>query len=115
MVRCPQCDHFNIEGAAACERCGAALATAAAPIAKPAPAGASLEGQVVSIAATGGKIAAIKWYREQTGQGLKESKDAVEALLKKHNVAPKSGCGGMVLLAISVAGAAVGLSRWASL
>jgi ribosomal protein L7/L12 len=110
MNRCPQCDHFNIEGASTCERCGAALVTAeAVSIPQPAPTGTSLDGQVLSIAVTGGKIEAIKWYREQTGQGLKESKDAVEALLKQHNVAPKSGCGGMVLLAISLSGAAVGL------
>jgi ribosomal protein L7/L12 len=110
MIRCPQCDHFNIEGAAACERCGAALApTAAAPPAPPVSSGSSLDAQVLSIAATGGKIAAIKWHREQTGQGLKESKDAVEALLRRHNVSPaKSGCAGMVLLAITLAGVAIG-------
>lgn len=109
MVRCPQCDHFNIEGAATCERCGTALAVADIPPAV-APADSAFEGQVLTIAATGGKIAAIKWHREQTGQGLKESKDAVEALLRRHNVAPaKSGCAGLVLLAIPLTGAAVGL------
>jgi len=112
MVRCPQCDHFNIAGAAQCDRCGAPLLKAdVPPTAASAAPDSSLDAQVLSIAATGGKIAAIKWHREQTGQGLKESKDAVEALLRRHNVAPaKSGCAGMVLLAIALTSAAVGLN-----
>jgi large subunit ribosomal protein L7/L12 len=111
MIRCPQCDHFNIEGVVACERCGAILAPSdPGPAAEAPEPTSSLDVQVLSIAATGGKIAAIKWYREQTGQGLKESKDAVEALMRRYNVAPaKSGCAGMVLLAILLAGPAARL------
>ena len=109
MVRCPHCDRFNIDGAATCERCGTTLAVVDVPP-EVSPTNSVFEGQVLSIAATGGKIAAIKWHREQTGQGLKESKDAVEALLRRHNVAPaKTGCAGIVLLAATLTGAAVGL------
>lgn len=46
------------------------------------------------------KIEAIKIYREATGEGLKESKDAIEQIvlsLKKDNphkfIPQKSGCG----------------------
>jgi len=39
------------------------------------------ETQIKEIAANGNKIAAIKLYREMTGAGLKEAKDAVEALM----------------------------------
>jgi ribosomal protein L7/L12 len=41
-----------------------------------------------------GKIAAIKFYREATGAGLKEAKEAVEAIGARHGYAPpvKAGC-----------------------
>lgn len=43
--------------------------------------------------AAGRKIAAIKLVRERTGSGLKDAKDAVEALAARHGVAPsRSGC-----------------------
>jgi ribosomal protein L7/L12 len=38
--------------------------------------------QIVSIAQSGNKIEAIKRFRELTGSGLKEAKDAVEALME---------------------------------
>ncbi|MGZ3424747.1 MAG: ribosomal protein L7/L12, partial [Polyangiales bacterium] len=38
------------------------------------------DNEIAAILATGGKISAIKRYREITGVGLKEAKDAVEAL-----------------------------------
>jgi hypothetical protein len=45
------------------------------------------------------KIEAIKLYREQTDLGLKEAKDAVEALAAKHGIKPQqSGCATMLLL-----------------
>lgn len=110
MIRCPQCEHFSIDGATECERCNAPLTpTTEAPADAPASQEPSLAGQVLSIAATGGTIAAIKYYRQQTGLGLKDSKEAVEALLRQHNVAPKSGCSGMILLAVAAGGAAAKL------
>jgi hypothetical protein len=50
------------------------------------------------------KIEAIKLYRQQTGAGLKEAKDAVEALAAKHGIiaAKGAGCAGMVLLMVVV-------------
>lgn len=39
-----------------------------------------LESEVVSVLQSEGKIQAIKLYRERTGAGLKEGKDAVERL-----------------------------------
>lgn len=54
---------------------------------------------------SGRKIEAIKLYREATGQGLKESKDFIEALtdrLREQHPdrvpAATSGCGATVLL-----------------
>lgn len=36
--------------------------------------------EIIRLLADGQKIAAIKLYRERTGAGLKEAKDAVEAI-----------------------------------
>ena len=51
----------------------------------------------------GKKIEAIKQYRESSGLGLKESKDAVEAIetdLRKTGLLPQksAGCFGLLLL-----------------
>lgn len=58
----------------------------------------SLDGQVLALMRSQRKIEAIKLYRQQTGTGLKASKDAVESLAAKYGISPKAGCGGMVLL-----------------
>ncbi|QDT89316.1 ribosomal protein L7/L12 [Gimesia algae] len=50
----------------------------------------------------GNKIQAIKDYRESTGEGLKESKEAIEALIEKYDIQMKSGCASMLLLAGSL-------------
>jgi len=42
---------------------------------------ASQEGQIKELVTKGEKIAAVKLYRETTGVGLKEAKDAVEAIM----------------------------------
>lgn len=97
MLRCEHCDHFNLTDARNCERCGAPLTPAAVDEAMN---GASdLEAHVLETARTQGKIAAIKHYREATGAGLKEAKDAVEAMILRHGVQiAKSGCASAVLL-----------------
>lgn len=51
-----------------------------APTAGASANGASSEAGVRSLLASGDKIGAIKQYRELTGLGLKEAKDAVDAL-----------------------------------
>lgn len=43
-----------------------------------------LDTQVLSLLHGGRKIEAIRLVRERTGQGLKEAKDAVEALERQH-------------------------------
>jgi ribosomal protein L7/L12 len=101
MIHCPKCDHFNLADATECERCGQPLAEDPAPT--PAISTNPLDGQVLAIAGSAGKIAAIKHYREKTGAGLKEAKEAVEQLMARHNVTPpKAGCAGLLLwLALS--------------
>lgn len=70
MPRCPSCERGVSAEASFCEGCGAQLV--------PNP----LEARVRAIVAQGRIIEAIKVYREATGAGLKESKDAVEALIR---------------------------------
>ncbi len=62
----------------------------------------SLEGQVLALMRDQKKIWAIKLYREHTGVGLKQAKDAVEALAAKHGISTQTGCARMVLLLIVV-------------
>ena len=56
----------------------------------------------------GRKIQAIKLYREQTGAGLKEAKDAVEQLAANEGMSSQgAGCAGVVLLVLAVCGTLV--------
>lgn len=62
----------------------------------------SWEAEVVSLLRQGQKIPAIKIYRERTGVGLKEAKEAVEAIATEQDIprAAGAGCGGAVLLGL---------------
>lgn len=57
--------------------------------------------QIVDSLKQGNKIQAIKDYRESTGAGLKESKEAIEELIQKYEIPMKSGCASMVLVTLS--------------
>jgi large subunit ribosomal protein L7/L12 len=81
MIRCPFCDHKNPTGATRCAECQAELFTSAEDNADPTGTlPQSLDGRVLALMTDGRKIEAIKLYRDITGAGLKEAKDAVEAL-----------------------------------
>jgi ribosomal protein L7/L12 len=76
---------------------------------EPPPAGrsidSSLEMEIVSLLEGAKKIEAVKLYRQRTGTGLKEAKDAVEAIAADHRIPSPSGSGclGSVLLLAAVA------------
>jgi large subunit ribosomal protein L7/L12 len=74
MTRCTFCDHENPPGAASCAKCHAelpdALDVAQQPDVDP----------LMALVRSGKKIEAIKIYRQRMGVGLKEAKDAIEAL-----------------------------------
>jgi ribosomal protein L7/L12 len=57
------------------------------------PVDSSLEAEIVSLLEGGKKIEAVKIYRERTGMGLKEAKDAVEAIAADHKIVTLSGSG----------------------
>lgn len=61
-----------------------------------------LERQVVSLLQNGRKIEAVKLVREQFGSGLKDAKEAVEAIGRKNGIESSAGCAGMLLLATGV-------------
>jgi ribosomal protein L7/L12 len=79
----------------------------------PTPAGAdpSFERELVSLLGEGKKIEAIKRYRERTGAGLKEARDAVEGLAVRHGlpVNQGTGCLGRTVLIVT---AVAGLAAW---
>src|SRR5262249_57008130 len=70
MPRCTHCQQAVDADAQRCPQCGAWLADA------PQMAPDSLESSVRQLLAQGQKIAAIKLYREETGVGLAEAKEA---------------------------------------
>lgn len=60
----------------------------------------SLEWDVVSLLEQGRKIEAVKVYRERTGVGLKQAKDAVDTIASERGLASAGGggCFGVLLV-----------------
>jgi hypothetical protein len=59
------------------------------------------EADLLPLLQEGKKIEAIKVYRETTGDGLREAKDAVEAIARRHGLAmSKAGCAGLLFCAV---------------
>src|SRR5207302_9114522 len=57
------------------------------------------DSELLELLGRGQKIQAIKVYRERTRAGLKEAKEAVEALARSRGLAPKgAGCSGAAAL-----------------
>ncbi len=127
MRICSVCAAENADSAERCQ-CGAWLSSdpvtdrpapsrgrpAAGPELPPAD---TFEGRILHLLKQGQKIPAIKLYREETGVGLKEAKDAVEALGRQYGMKCEgSGCGAAVLVAcFAIAATAVVVgSLWAS-
>jgi ribosomal protein L7/L12 len=87
MPPCPICQHENPPAADRCTACGAALTTIAesrgddnpysAPAATNDP---PFDVRIRQLLIDGRKIEAVKLYREQTGAGLTEAKEALEAI-----------------------------------
>jgi hypothetical protein len=67
------------------------------------------DNELLDLLRRGDKIEAIKRYRERTGAGLKEAKDAVEALGARHGIQPQplDGPGCLMVIAVLLAMAVV--------
>lgn len=78
------------------------------------PQEADLEWKVIGYLERGEKIAAIKLYRETTNLGLKEAKDAVEAIETRMGLGPmpaqRGGCLGMLAVLCLVLATALTVS-----
>lgn len=60
----------------------------------------ALEEELLPLIRESRKLQAIKVYRDRTGAGLKEAKDAVEALAAREGIPePRSGCFALLILA----------------
>ena len=75
------------------------------------PPDSPLETEIISLLEAGRKIEAIKLYRERTSTGLKEAKDAVEAIAAERRIPSRAGCLGAVLFFVLISLAA---SAWAA-
>ena len=117
MPECRFCGHNNPPDVELCKGCGAkvldhqqppAAAEPAAhpPLEEPAQRPDDFESRVLAEFQDRGKISAIKLYREATGAGLKDAKDAVEELAARHNIVARGGggCAGLLLLLLAVGG-----------
>jgi hypothetical protein len=114
MQRCPFCGQASRAAAERCEKCGAWFSSTGETASPNRPAGAvgtrrdfppadTLEGRVLRLLQQGQKIPAIKLYREETGAGLKEAKDAVELLGRQYGLnVGGSGCAGAALVAVAI-------------
>jgi ribosomal protein L7/L12 len=103
MIRCPSCGYENAAGIPACERCGIQLAAPAENNPTPGTETATpLEVELLALLRGKQKIAAIKLYRSRNRCGLKEAKDAVETLARKHGVEQGTGCGAAVGIFIGI-------------
>jgi len=68
------------------------------------------EAEIVRRLTAEGLLPTIKWVREQTRLGLKDSKDLVDQIAAKNGITPKAGgCLGLVLLAVTLSATAAGL------
>jgi len=105
MPKCFFCNHKNPDGVQECQECGAELEPPDRSAATNYPIEAASEemhdepidpfdDELLQHLQAGNKIAAVKAYRDQTGAGLKDSVEAINALATKHDVKTvyKSGC-----------------------
>lgn len=115
MPVCSFCDHSNSAGRRHCEKCGAELVPGDkvdVPVAGR-PLTAAVEAEIAKLLQNRQKIEAIKRYREVTGVGLREAKEAIEQWEVNLGlpIAPRAGCAAVLLLVVFLAGSAALLTE----
>jgi len=112
MSKCRFCGTSNPPGTETCPGCGATILDDDGPATPTQPTADhdsdrsgeptdGVESRILAELQAGRKISAIKIYREMTGMGLKEAKEAVEELARRHGIAAtRTGCAGVLLLIV---------------
>jgi len=100
MRKCGNCNYDVHPSIGQCPHCGA-------PMGKP---NADVEQQVRSLLDQGQKIAAVKLYKDQTGVGLAEAKQAVETLAARHGLETHRGGRLGVVAVVVLAAVAFGMT-----
>jgi large subunit ribosomal protein L7/L12 len=85
MTRCTFCDQENPPGATSCGKCHAELPDAPDAAQQPDVDPPDVD-PLMDLVRSGKKIEAIKIYRQRMGVGLKEAKEAIEALQRGETV-----------------------------
>lgn len=75
-AQCEKCGAGVVAGASSCQYCGAVFVTAAPGVYR----GNPVDDEVARLLRAGQKIQAIKVYQQRHRCGLREAKDAVDAL-----------------------------------
>jgi hypothetical protein len=91
IIKCGACGAVVTQQGTHCNYCGAALFSLEEK--KPelmAP--ESIDQQVLAICKKGSFLEAVKFYKDHSGKGLKESKDYVEELAKRNGIEKPAGC-----------------------
>jgi hypothetical protein len=106
MPTCPACGGNVPADGELCKFCGTRPPVVAGETTGEKPEGgpSAPETQVLALLRQGRKIEAIKVFRAATNCGLKEAKDAVEALAAQHGiVARRAGCASTILFLVLAA------------
>jgi ribosomal protein L7/L12 len=99
MPICPFCNESNPADVGVCKKCGGVIPKEEMPQGEL----SDIDKEILMLLKGAKKIEAIKLYREKTGLGLKEAKDAVEALGAKYGIDCKGvGCAGVILALIVI-------------
>ena len=99
---CSACGHENALVESTCAGCGVSLDPADETVSSEPPDAPELERRVLELMVAGRKIEAINVYREETGCGLREAKNAVEAMGERGGAPKAQGCAALLALAASL-------------
>lgn len=99
MPTCPFCNESNPADVGVCKKCGGVIPKEEMPQGEL----SDFDKEILMLLKGAKKLEAVKLYREKTGLGLKEAKDAVESLGAKYGIDSKGvGCAGVILALIII-------------